>query len=189
MEEIWADIKGFEGLYQISNFKRVKSLSRIEQGHCSNGKYNSNYYRKERILKPHKCKEYYQFTLYKDGKKYYKQRHILLAEAFIPNPENKPVVDHIIPIKNGGTDDIENLRWATTKENCNNENTLKNKLKSISLFYKKVKCSNDIETLHFESIVAAAKHFNMKSIATITNCLCGRAKTGYGYKWQYDTND
>lgn len=106
--EIWKDIQGFENLYQVSNFGRVKSLG--------NGKsYNSNF-SKERILKGKVDKDgYIEYSLCKSGKPNFVRSHRLVAMAFIPNIENKPIIDHINNIKDDNR--VENLRWVTNQEN------------------------------------------------------------------------
>ena len=107
MEE-WKIIEGFEN-YSVSN-----------KGNVKNNKRNKK-------LKPQIDDQGYKHVaLYLNGKPYRKQIHRLVALAFIPNPENKPCVDHILPIMNGGTNEVENLRWATWKENSNNELSIKN---------------------------------------------------------------
>ena len=101
-DEIWKPIKDYEGLYEISNLGRVKSLNYSRTG-------------KEQILKPQKRKNGYLGVIlcYKNTQKQV-NIHRLVAEAFIPNPENKPYVDHI------NTDKLDNracnLRWVTQKE-------------------------------------------------------------------------
>ena len=109
--ESWKDIKNFEGLYMISNEGRVKSLG-------NKPRYKN---RKDIILKSGKNSNYYEIViLYKDKKKYTKKVHRLVAEAFIPNPENKPCVDHIIPVtKECCCNHVDNLRWVTMQENVN----------------------------------------------------------------------
>lgn len=109
MNEIWKDIKGYEGLYQISNFGRVKSLKRmINKRRCE-----------EIIKKPSLGgKGYYRLPLCKNGINKYYFIHRLVADAFIPNPENKPTVDHID--RNKINNYVNNLRWATYKEQIDN---------------------------------------------------------------------
>ena len=112
MKEIWKDIKGYEGLYQVSNLGRVKSLERYD-----------SYNRKvdEKILKTKENLGYIYVNLHKNGiQKGYKV-HRLVAEAFIPNPDNKPCVDHINTIKDDNR--VDNLRWVTYEENMNNPTT------------------------------------------------------------------
>ena len=111
--EEWRDIKGFEGLYQISNYGRVKSLEKIL--FCKRYNISGRHY-DTKILKNNKSKDgYYKIQLFKDG--LYKTIKIsrLVAQAFIPNPENKPEVNH----KDGNktNNQVSNLEWNTTSEN------------------------------------------------------------------------
>ena len=110
-EEIWKPIKDYEGLYEVSNLGRVKSLNYRKTG-------------KEKILKNIECNNgYLKVGLIKFGKCKMCSIHRLVAEAFIPNPEDKPCIDHINTIKNDNR--VENLRWVTHKENNNNPLTKK----------------------------------------------------------------
>ena len=121
MKEIWKDIEGYEG-YQVSNLGRVKSLDRID---------SNNHPLKGVILKPYISNSGYLLVgLYKQQKRDRKLLHRLVAEAFIPNPDNKPEIDHINTDKTDNTVwlnedgsvnyDKTNLRWVTKKENMNN---------------------------------------------------------------------
>lgn len=111
--EKWKDVKGYEGLYQVSNEGRVKALSKSWV--CGKGVIH---YRKEHLLKCVTSKGYLQVKLCKDGKINTLKIHRLVAEAFIPNEDNKPCIDHINTIRTDNR--IENLRWCTYKENMLN---------------------------------------------------------------------
>lgn len=114
-KEEWRPVVGYEGLYEVSNFGRVKSLARKVPSR-GNGLRPV----KERILIAHKNgKGYMNVILCLNGKTHkHGLVHRLVAEAFIPNPEGKPNIDHIDcdPLNNC----VWNLRWCTQKENCNN---------------------------------------------------------------------
>jgi len=107
MEEIWKPVVGYEGLYEVSNFGAVRNVRRK---HNIKLRINSG--------------GYYHVYLNRDGIMKTVSVHRLVAMAFIPNPENKPCVDHINTNKQDNS--VTNLRWVTHKENMNNPNTINN---------------------------------------------------------------
>lgn len=108
MEEIWKDIKGYEGLYQVSNLGNIKSFE---------FRNNRGIFKREKILYKSTRSGYYTVNLCKNTIRKSKQVHRLVAEAFIPNPLNKKIVNHIdFDRKNNK---VENLEWCSQKENVN----------------------------------------------------------------------
>lgn len=104
--EIWKDIVGYEGYYQVSNIGRVKSL-----------------FRYKKVLKGNVTTwGYLQVNFRKNGKSRYYSIHRLVAQAFIPNIKQFPCVDHIDGDKSNNH--VENLRWCTQKDNLRNPITL-----------------------------------------------------------------
>ncbi len=105
MKEIWKDIKGFEGFYQISSLGRIKSLG----GWCGTAK------RKEKIRSTSLTHDgYVKVRLLYQGQDKTMRVHRLVAEAFIPNPDNKDTVNHIDGNKQNNT--ISNLEWTNRTE-------------------------------------------------------------------------
>lgn len=161
-DEQWRDVVGYEGLYQVSNFGRVKSFHK--------GKVI--------IRKPVTLSDgYQQVSLDKNGKRKCMGIHVLVAKMFIPNPENKPMVDHYD--RNPANNTVRNLSWVTNSEN---------QRRAVELGSKKCGCDNPRSNLSSEQVreirrlyvrrshefgsVALAKMFGV-SVSTIKRIVNG----------------
>lgn len=113
MEEVWKDIKGYEGFYQVSNMGRAKSLERVIARRDGTHQHVT-----EKILTPFKTGGppfYLAVRFRKNGVKATKKLHRMVAEAFVPNPHGLNVVDHIDC--NAHNNEASNLRWCTIADN------------------------------------------------------------------------
>ena len=154
-KEIWKDIQGYEGMYQVSSHGRVKSFKK----------------NKVKILKPQMHYKGYEFvTLHKNGIGEKCKVHRLVAKAFIPNPNNYPVVNH--KDENKSNNNVENLEWCTVSYN----NIYNGKAVKIGKIHnKKVKCITTNEI--FNSVKEAREYFDIKGVSAISECCNGKRKT------------
>lgn len=176
MQEVWKDITGYEGYYQVSNLGRVRSVDRMVKGKKENLRFV-----KGRILQPNLSEGYLMVGLCKSGRQSTIRVHRLVAEAFIPNPENKRTVNHIDENKLNNT--ITNLEWATDKENCGHGNRT---VKSSVGRYKPVEqLSLDGRPIKvYEGIKLASENTGIPQ-SKIVDVLKGRRTQTKGYKWRY----
>jgi hypothetical protein len=173
MEEIWKSVVGFEGRYEISNLCRVKRLSRrIKGGH---NQEKTGRVLKESIMTPYLYPNgYYGFVF---GRKHM-FLHRMLAEAFIPNPDNKPEVDH--KDRNRTNNSLSNLRWSDRVEQNNNRD-LSNMIKQYS---KPILQCKDGKVIKEWSSMAEADR-NGYSKSKICLCCQGKKAQYKGYEWKY----
>lgn len=186
-DEIWKDIEGYEGLYQVSNKGRVKRLA----SYISNGK--GEYFKEEHVLSLGKNKQgYCQVGLSKNNKIKSFRVHRLVAKAFIHNPQNKKEVNHINELKDDNR--VENLEWCTSSENSRhgtrNERITKTKRKN-GAFYERSVIQVDAKTGEYirkwKSISDAEKAgFDSGHISA---CCKKKLRTHKGYKWFYADSD
>lgn len=179
MNEVWVDVRGYEGKYMVSNHGRVKSLSRRVNTWCS---YKTL---PETLLKQHANKSGYMHVAL-SGKTV--DVHRLVAEAFVPNPAKKPQVNHINENKQDNRS--INLEWVTPKENVNHGTCLFRRAKTQreSGCQKNngrglpVICITTGQT--FPSINEAARYFNIDA-SSIAKCCKGRYLQTHFLEWRY----
>ena len=178
--EIWKDIKGYEGLYQVSNYGRIKYLERIA--------YKNNRFYSTHIMKLHfNTKKYLDVELSKKGIKHRYRVHRLVAEAFIPNLNNLPQVNHIDC--NKANNYVNNLEWCNNSENqihaYKNGLNIRKKLgespraKVVLQFDKE---GNLIK--EWDCLTRIEKELGYNS-SSISYCCSGKYKQCYGYIWKY----
>lgn len=178
--EIWKDIAGFEGHYQVSNFGRIKSCDRILPH-----KIHGTWHIKERILKPHwngAGRTNYQVVHLHvgNGRMRCVRIHRVVAETFIPNPQNLPQVNHIDGDKKNNF--VQNLEWVSSEENV--AHSWKTGLCNGIVNAKRKPVFNLDTGETFNSIADAERSYG-GSIGTISHVLCGTRKTAHGCKWAY----
>ena len=164
--EIWKDIVGYEGMYQVSNLGRVKSF---KQG-------------KERIMKPvYDTYGYLQVMLSKNGNCKNFMVHRLVSQAFIPNPDNLPEINHCDEDKTNNS--VENLEWCDRKYNHNygtrNQRVADKTSKQVlqytkdGEFVREWKSTKDVQRNlgYYHSL--------------ISECCNGKRKSAYNFIWKY----
>lgn len=180
MEEIWKDIKGYEGLYQVSNLGNVKSL-------------NYNHKNIVKNLKPTLYfKRYKAVSLFNNKKKKVFLVHRLVALTFIPNYENKPFVNHIDG--NKFNNKLENLEWVTNSENQKHAHKIglnfspsKNKFGADNYLSKPViKYNLKGEKIKIFGGIREAERYTGIKRSCIINCCKGKQKTAGGFIWKYN---
>lgn len=184
MEE-WKDVEGYEGLYQVSNEGRVKSLEKRVPGKCG-----CSQVKRERILKVTvNSGGYPHCDVYKNGKHETVSVHRLVADAFISNPDNLPCVNH----KDGDktNNNVSNLEWVTYKENTAHAVSTgllpmtdkhREAARQVGIRNgKKILCSNGIE---YPSIAEAARSLDL-SQGNVWQVVNNKRKHTKGYSFQY----
>ncbi len=168
--EEWKDIVGYEGLYQVSNLGRVKSLN---YGRTRTAKVLVN----KRI-----GHGYYGVNLYlSPGHPVTHSIHRLVALAYLPNPQGLPQVNHLDEDKSNN--DVDNLEWCTSKRNVNYGTCLQRAAKSKQKPVAQIKDGKIIRV--WQSGVEAGQHGFIPT--KIAQCCQGKRNSHLGYEWRYAT--
>lgn len=164
-EEIWCPVKNYESLYEVSDQGRVKSIG----------------YGKERILKPARHTGYLRVYLYKNGEMKTYKIHRLVAQTFIPNPDNLPQVNH--KDENKENNFVQNLEWCDQKYNNNYGTRTQRQAEKLSkpvlqytksgVFVREWKSTRDVE----RNLGYLHDH--------ISSCCTGRYKSAYNFIWKF----
>lgn len=170
--EIWKPIKGFEGLYEVSNYGRVRSVDRFIEDKNQYGIYKK--FLSGKILSPSKDKfGYYRIKLLGKPCKV----HRLVAEAFIPNQDNLPCVNH--KDENPSNNNVDNLEWCTQKYNTNYGNRNKKIRNKLS---RNVIC---LETGTIYQSAIEVERLTGLYASNICRCCLGKYKSYLGLHWKY----
>lgn len=167
MKEMWIDIAGYNGLYQVSNFGRVRSIDRSVKTLHGTRKAS------ERILKP--CvnkKGYLVVTLSKESQVYPARINRLVAEAFIPNPQKHPVVNH--KDRNRSNNNADNLEWCTVE--YNNRYSCAKAVVQYDVYGKRI--------AEWDAASDAGKILGINT-SNIIQCCRGKRSTAGSFVWKY----
>jgi hypothetical protein len=170
MTEIWKEVTGFDGLYLVSNFGRVKSFRRG----------------KEKILSQHTRNRYMSVGLYADGKMKRHYVHRLVGNAFISNPNNYPCINH--KDQTTANNNINNLEWCTHSYN-NTYGDARGKRLLNTDFTAREKSVAQIDKAgnfvrRWKSMSEAERMLNIPE-SNISNCCRGKVKTAGGFVWKF----
>lgn len=181
MKEIWKEVKGYEGLYEVSNLGNVRSINRI---------IKNKFYKGKILITKIDKDGYLQLGLSKNGTKKYFRVHRLVAQAFIPNPSNLPQVNHKDEVKDNNN--VKNLEWCDNKYNSSygtknnrmietrNKKYLKNREKSI------IQLTLSGEFIKEYKSLSDASKINKLSIGNLWKALNGKIRQLSGYIWKYN---
>lgn len=179
MEIIWKDVVGYEGLYKVSNIGEVKRIFTKTFTYSKNNTVTIN----EALIPQNYSSGYFRISLRKNNIETQYSAHRLVAEAFIPNLDNKPFVNHI----NGVKDDnrLENLEWCTVSENSLHSVRVLGKNSNEKYRKPVLQLSVEGEIIkEFKSIKEVAEFgFNRVMVSKVCN---NKAKIHKGYYWSFN---
>ena len=169
-KEIWKDIQGYEGLYQVSNLGNVRSLVFKNKNSC---------FPRIKNIKIQTSGKYNHIILRKDNKPKNYLIHRLVANAFIPNPNNYKEVNHID--ENTRNNNANNLEWCNHKYNINYGNRTKKAKSKVSIAIEQYDLKHNL-VKEWNCMNDAIRYYNNKHIFDVCK---GKRKMASGYLWKY----
>ena len=183
--ETWVPVRGFEGLYEVSDLGRVRSLDRWFT-HIGRGFVYHQEFHKGRVLKQQINKGYYLVKLCKDGHQYTFQTHRLVAEHFLPNPKCLPVVNH--KDENSKNNVYTNLEWCTQKYNVHYGDGIKKNREKHKKYMRTIEqLTKDGKHVAYHTGITQLIKDKGYCERSILRCLNKKPKfkSAYGYIWRY----
>ena len=176
MSRIWKPIKGYEGLYEVSNDGHVRSVSR--KVHYKNGALR---FWEGQEITPHADKDgYMKVGLSRNGSQTSKSVHRLVAMAFIENPNHLPLINH--KDENKANNNVDNLEWCTNQYNCLYSNTPQKMIAATKVSVLQMTRNGEV-IKRWESMSEAGRSLGI-SFKHISRCVRGERPTAGGYRWQ-----
>lgn len=170
--EVWKDVVGYEGLYQVSSFGRIKSLVGFN-GH--------EYVTREKLLKlTHLRQGYPNLCLCKDLNHHFFDVHRLVAQAFILNPQSLPCINHKDETRDNNH--VDNLEWCTQQYNINYGTANQRRAETLSI--PVVQKTKSGETVNIHKSARQAERDTGINQSNITKCVSGEYKSAGGYCWE-----
>lgn len=179
MQEIFKDIEGYYGLYQVSNLGIVRSLDRYVKSKNDSVKLIKGCIRKPWV---HPNDGHYSVTLWKNGKPKKVQIHRLVASAFIPNPSNLPCINH--KDENPANNCVDNLEWCTVKYNNNYGTAIERRVKTRSKPVYQYTLDDELVNVWPSLSEAGRNGFSAAHIHSVCNGN-HHLHTHKGFKWSF----
>lgn len=181
--DVWKPVRDFEGLYEVSNLARIRSVDICEERISKKG-FFFIFARKGKVLQPQMSNNgYLCVCLHKNKKRYNSFVHRIVAEAFIPNPDNLPEVNHKDECKTNNNP--SNLEWCDHRYNQVYGTKIERRKAKVSRPFQQFTLDGRLVCTFMSTTDLVKFGFRPGQRWSIRQCLKGESKTAYGYQWRY----